>query len=354
LYGRPPVTVRAIRRTLRDAYAIEPASVSVVPYGHDAHAWVYRVDATDGTAWLAKLHESPPTLASILVPQHVAGLGLAEVVAPVPTLSGSRWATIESEPDGAVGGPPVLVVAPFVEGTLALSVVLDDAQWRAYGGFLGALHATRIPSTLERLLPRETFTPYNVAEVHTLVATRPVPSRGPARAVVSAFWRDHAARIERLLTRCDELARRLAADPPPNVLCHADIHRGNILVEPAGGLRFIDWDGVVYAPRERDLMFVIDGVTGGPRVTARQQHLFLEGYGPVEINRVALAYHRHAWAIQDIGEYTAQVLRRGRVARAEREEALARLVGQFDPDGQVAAAEADWDSIERPGRPRSR
>src|SRR4051794_24640950 len=349
LYGRPPVTIRAIRQTLRDAYALEPATVEIVPAGHDAHAWVYRVVGTDGTAWLAKLHEAPPTKASVLVPQHLAGLGLDEVVSPISTVTGSPWATIDSGPTGA-DGPPVLVVAPFIAGTPALSAGFDDAQWRAYGAFLGALHAVSVPATLEPLLPSETYVPYNEADVRMLVATRPVPSRGPARTVVAAFWREHAARIDRLLARCDALGRRLAADRPPTVLCHADTPRGNILVEPAGGLGVVDWDGVVLAPPERDLMFVIDGVTAGPPVTPRQQALFMEGYGVVDVDEVALAYERHAWAIQDNGEYARQVLQPGPVPRAERAEALALLVGQFDAGGQVDAAEAGWDNLDRPLR----
>src|SRR3954453_5858373 len=194
LYGRPPVTVRAIRHTLRDAYALEPATVEIVPAGHDAHAWVYRVVGTDGAAWLAKLHEAPPTKASILVPQHLAGLGLDEVVSrsrrsppprrgrartrPVP---GSPWAPIESASGPPADRPAVLVVAPFIAGTPALSAGFDDAQWRAYGAFLAALHAVAVPASLQPLLPSETYVPYNEADVRTLVVTRPVPPRGPAR-----------------------------------------------------------------------------------------------------------------------------------------------------------------------------
>src|SRR3954447_18802322 len=140
LYGRPPVTVRAIRHTVRDAYARGPATVEIVPAGHDSHAWVYRVVGTDGTAWLAKLHEAPPTKASIVVPEHLARLGPGAVVSPISTVTGSPWATIDSGPTGA-DGPPVLVVAPFIAGTPALSAGFDDAQWRGYRALLGALHA---------------------------------------------------------------------------------------------------------------------------------------------------------------------------------------------------------------------
>src|SRR3954462_14966187 len=153
LYGRPPVTVPAIRHTLRDAYALEPATVEIVPAGHDAHAWVYRVVGTDGAAWLAKLHEAPPTKASILVPQHLAGLGLDEVVSPISTVTGSPWARIESASGPPADSPAVPVAALFTPGPPALPAGFDDAQWRAYGAFLAALHAVAAPASPEPLLP---------------------------------------------------------------------------------------------------------------------------------------------------------------------------------------------------------
>jgi spectinomycin phosphotransferase len=350
VYGRPPVTLREIRRAIGEAWDITPSTVERLVAGHDAHAWGYRVQETNGTPWFAKLYEGAPTASSILVPQHLAGSGLDAVVAPVSTRSGAPWATLDGHPGRAAAEPPTLSLAPFVDGRPALDRPLDDGQWRAYGRFLAALHAVRLPRTLHRTIPRETFRPYNAAAVRAMVATRPLPARGPARTAMAEMWRDQTWRVERLLDRAEVLAGDLLVDPPPNRLCHADIHRGNILVDAAGRLRVVDWDGVVLAPRERDLMFVIDGVTAGPPVTPRQQALFMDGYGTADVNAVALAYYRHAWAIQDIGEYADQVLRRSPVARAEREESLGRLVGQFDVGGQVAAAEAGWDNLDRPPR----
>jgi spectinomycin phosphotransferase len=42
-------------------------------------------------------------------------------------------------------------------------------------------------------------------------------------------------------------------------------------------LWLLDWDGVVVAPRERDLMFVVDGVLADAPVTAEQQSWFFDG-----------------------------------------------------------------------------
>ena len=48
----------------------------------------------------------------------------------------------------------------------------------------------------------------------------------------------------------------------------------------------VDWDGLLLAPRERDLMFV----------AGEEWTRFLEGYGPAALDRTVLAYYRAARA----------------------------------------------------------
>ncbi len=70
---------------------------------------------------------------------------------------------------------------------------------------------------------------------------------------------------------------RSIADPRRWVLCHADLHAGNVLVGPDGPVTILDWDSAMFAPRERDLMFpgaaVAGTWTGDEHVTS-----FLRGY----------------------------------------------------------------------------
>ena len=60
-----------------------------------------------------------------------------------------------------------------------------------------------------------------------------------------------------VVRRYRELGALLAADPPAFVLCHADIHTANIILNPRGEIRIVDWDETVIAPKERDLMFFV-------------------------------------------------------------------------------------------------
>jgi len=123
----------------------------------------------------------------------------------------------------------------------------------------------------------------------------------------------------------------------PQVLCHADAHTWNVLVDTAGQWWLVDWDEVVLAPKERDLMFVVGGIGAG-LVTPRQSELFLHGYGPVAIDPVALAFYRYAWAVGDIGAYGERVFLLDDTGPATRRAAVDGLMGLFAPGEIVSLA----------------
>ncbi|RPI93230.1 MAG: hypothetical protein EHM39_12995, partial [Chloroflexi bacterium] len=88
------------------------------------------------------------------------------------------------------------------------------------------------------------------------------------------------------------------------MVCHADIHTGNLLVDTQGKLFIVDWDQPVFAPRERDLMFV---TVGDFMTDEREESLFFQGYGQAEIHPLILAYYRYERVMEDLAEFAAQV-----------------------------------------------
>jgi spectinomycin phosphotransferase len=87
----------------------------------------------------------------------------------------------------------------------------------------------------------------------------------------------------------------------------------------------------VLASKERDLMFSVGGGISTKLVDPNATARFLEGYGDVEIDDAALAYYRHAWAIQDVGGYAWRVLLDASATEIQREDAARILFGLFEP-----------------------
>ena len=122
------------------------------------------------------------------------------------------------------------------------------------------------------------------------------------------------------------------------MLCHADLHTWNVLVEDAGRLWIADWDEAVLAPRERDLMFVVGGGIGHGLVGPSEEASFLEGYGQVTADPALLAYYRCAWAVQDIAAYGEQALLSPTAGEATRRAAVEGFEDLFAPGNIVDLA----------------
>lgn len=287
---------------LTDYFGLSAPRVEPLALGADNATAVYRV-RDRGRDYFLKARRGPVNPAPLLVPRALADQGVPHLLAPLPTRSGALWVTAE----GAGGETLSYTLYPYLEGRMAAHGGLTDAQWVAYGATFRQVHAATLSPEVERAagLRRETFVPRwvpRVLEIDALVAATPRFAE-PVRQALAEFWRAEHERILALLASAELLGARLRAANLPLVPCHADAHLWNILVEPGGALWVVDWDEVLLAPKECDLLFVVGEGIGPGFIEPRETALFFEGYGPADVNGDALAYYRHERAIGDIGGY---------------------------------------------------
>lgn len=316
----PALAADALRAALGDGYHLAAREISFLPLGYDSAAAVYRVQAEDGKYFL-KYRRDAVNEAGLAVPRFLHEQGVGAVVPPLRTVTGGLWHGCEA---GA------LIVYPFLHDAHPLPSGQAFDLWRQFGATLRRVHEAALPPALAALLARETFEPAGLALVKRLdsaIGAQRWPS-GPAQVVADA-WGAHRGQIHALTVRAEALGRRLRAAPPgPLRLCHADPHWDNVLVDAEHRLWLVDWDEALLAAPERDLMFVIGGLSDDwatPADTAR----FFEGYGPVEVDAAALAYHRADWALQDIGEFARQALEDAEAGAATRADAARLFQGLF-------------------------
>lgn len=335
---RPALDDSTLVGGLRDRYGLPVESLAFVALGNDSAAWTYRATASDGGAWFVKVRRDPRT-AGILVPRFLRELGLTEVVAALPTRDGEPWVQI---------GPWAVLVYPLVDAPRAMDVGLNDDGWKRLGAFAARLHSTTLPPDLATRVPREDFRPKATAMArrvarHVDAGRLPASTRDEIAKRVVAVWTEHWAVIEQLIRRSEELARRIRdgvglARPLRFVPCHADLHAANVLVGADGGLLIVDWDEIVLALSERDLMFVRGSAIAGI-VSDREATAFETGYGPREAaaaDPLLIAWYR---ALLDPA-----------VGTATRANALALFESNFEPGGEIETAIAADDRL-RAGQP---
>lgn len=328
----PGLDRERITACLAAHYGLDVASITYLPIGYDLDAAVYQVVAREGTVSFLKVRFAPIHEASLRVPGALIDRGVPNILAPVFSRNGQAWSACDGDS---------LVLYPYIAGENAASAGLTDNQWRAFGATLRAVHDSGLAATMRDVVPVETFTLPSAATVrHISALVEASDFLSPAAARFAAFWREQAGRIDSMLERAETLGRTLQTKQFELVLCHADIHAANILVGGDGGITLIDWDGPLIAPRERDLLFVVESRIAR-EVTRREEDLFFAGYGPVPIDPDALIYYRYERIIEDIGVSGRSVLLDPDRSEAARADEAAFTMRFFAPDGDIDRAEAD-------------
>ena len=144
--------------------------------------------------------------------------------------------------------------------------------------------------------------------------------------------------IDYLIQQAERFAAYLIANPLEFVLCHADIHVGNMLITEQDQLFIVDWDDTILAPKERDLMFIGAGIGE----LWKHEERFWDGYGEVEINPIALAYYRHERIIQDIA---VTILEYIETDTPDLDALIWMINAQFTPNGVLDMARKSAEGI---------
>jgi spectinomycin phosphotransferase len=290
---------------LEAAYGTRVAGLAFLPVGNDPASWSYRVEQARGPARFLKVRAGTG-MPGAAVPAHLHRQGVPNVLAPLPTTGGQPFVQLDRF---------AIALYPLLEATTGAETGLSPAQWRQLGATVRQVHA--VPPS-PGLVARERFRPAGrelVAELEARLAD-PSPGDAPARALAES-WRARRGAVRALLERSDGLGGQLAGASFPEVLCHADLHTWNVLVDAGRRLWIVDWDEAVLAPKERDLMFVVGGLARG-LVRPADTDRFLSGYGDAAADPRLLAYYRAAWAVQDVVAYGREVLAPGLGERTRR------------------------------------
>jgi spectinomycin phosphotransferase len=334
----PRLAETAITEALQTHYGLQATDLAFLPVGNDSASSAYCVETTDGATYYLKARaRSGFSLASLIVPHYLHRQGMPHIIPPLITASRGLSVSVEGF---------ALSLYPFVHGRMGAHGGLSETQWQELGALVRRLHSTHLPPEIAVIVPRETYTPSRHSLMEDLEAAVCWSELTGAQQRLSEFWHSRQETIGEVVDRCDALARHQRQAAGPLVLCHADLHPWNTLIDTSDRLWLVDWDEVILALKERDLMFVVGGIgtqTGRPQDTAH----FLEGYGNAVIDPDALAYYRYAWAVQDMAAYAERVFFLPDLSEEARCEAVRGFVDLFEP-GEIISLALDSEGASVP------
>lgn len=323
---RPDIQDSVIIARLQEEFRLRVSELDFLPLGADVNTAVFRVVSDEGSAYFLKLRQGDFDPAILYVPQLLKLAGVQAVIAPLETSGGQGWGSL---------GEYRMILYPYIAGQDGYQAALSEGQWRAFGAALRGIHSVRVPVELTPLIQRESFSPYwreCVKDFQEQVKQRDY--RDPTAVKLAALMKVQHGTISRVVKRAEELALEVQNSAPEMVLCHGDLHAGNLLITMGGALHIVDWDNPIFAPKERDLSQV-----GGSAVwhEAGEVALFYQGYGPAAVDRQALAYYRYERIIQDIAEFCKQLLLSDE-GGSDREQSYRYFASNFTPEHEIELA----------------
>jgi spectinomycin phosphotransferase len=324
---KPDIPDELIIARLQEEYNLRIPELSFLPIGADARTVVYRAVSNDGTAYFLKLRRKFNDVI-VRVPLVLKENGIQEIIVPYETQSGQHWADF---------GEYKIILYPFIEGKDGFEKALTNEHRRMLGAAFRRIHSVQVPPELKERIRKETFSPEwrnDMRSYQAQVETKTF--NDPTAAKLAEFIKSKQNEITHLFGRAEELASALQSKPLELVLCHTDIHGGNILISDKGQLCIVDWDDPILAPKERDLMFIGGGIDEIWK-TKREEAVFYEGYGETEINLAALAYYRYERIIEDLVVICEQLLLTDE-GGADRERSYGWFTGNFEPGSTIEIA----------------
>ena len=324
---KPDISDELIISQLQAQYGLQVTRLEFLPLGADMGTAVYRVIAENGTAYFLKLRRGFEEII-VTVPLFLRSQGIQEIIIPFQTKSKEHWADF---------GEYKMILYPFIKGKDGFDRELTDIHRKALGAALKAIHTSQVPPDLSKLIPQETFSAQwreSLKSLQALIENKTF--HDPTAAKLAEFMKSKPREIDQLVERTEELASEVQSKSLEPVLCHTDVHGGNILMSDDDKLYIVDWDNPIFAPKERDLMFIGGGI-GEIAHNEQEEASFYEGYGKTEINLPALAYYRYARLIEDLA-VIGELLLRSDEGRADREQSYGWFISNFEPGNTIDIA----------------
>lgn len=301
--SEPAIHTSVVLEAIRQAYGLPVERVTFFTTGWVSYC--YRAETAAGERYLLKLYDQSapaPLLASSrdfylpLTHQLCTSQLLPQIACPVPARDGSFSVS-------AV--PYLLILFHFIEGEEVGFGTLPDEILVKLAGLVGRLHkSTRNLQLANPLVER-----FEIAFEDVLPAgLEALANLGPgARAGLRAFQElllSHRSEIRGYLDRLKGLQGVVRTRASEMVVCHTDLHGGNLLVDSGGNLYILDWEGAMLSPPEQDLFFFAGEDTFWDLFWPNYEREF----GPARLDVDTLGFYYYRRGLEDLAEWVQRFL----------------------------------------------
>jgi spectinomycin phosphotransferase len=311
---------------LKTHYGMNIHVTHLITGGADINAFVYKAD-TQTHSYFVKFKHGEYNEINLSIISLLHDSGIKEIIYPICTLKGKLFQQL----DGFS-----IIVYPYIDVPNGFNRNLTVKHWIQLGKTLRQIHELSVPNLIQKQLRKETYSIQwreTVRSFYDKIEFNAFDDK--ITKDFKLFFKQNINIIQRLVDGAEDLSKKIRPNTDSYVLCHSDVHAGNVLVGESE-LYIIDWDEPMMAPKERDLMFFGGGV-GNVWNNPKDLSYFYEGYGPANIDKVILSFYRYERIVVDIAEFGEDLLLREQSDQS-RFEMFNHFINMFDPNGVVDIA----------------
>ncbi|HAT3884546.1 TPA: aminoglycoside O-phosphotransferase APH(9)-Ia [Legionella pneumophila] len=324
---RNNITDQHLIALLKVYYGIDIHTVQLIVGGADMNAFGYKADS-ESNSYFVKLKYGHHDEINLSIIRLLHDSGIKEIIFPIYTRDTKLFQQIDHFK---------IIVYPFINAPNGFTQNLTEKQWHQLGKVLRQIHETSVPTAIQQRLRKETYSPKWREMVRSFYNKIGFDdSDDQITTDFKTFFNQKIDSIHRLVDSSEELSKKIQLDLDKYVLCHSDVHAGNVLVVNEGSIFIIDWDEPMLAPKERDLMFIGGGI-GNVWTKPHEIDYFYEGYGKTNVDKIILSYYRHERIVEDIAVYGQDLLSRDQ-NNESRLESFKHFKSMFDPNDVVEIA----------------
>jgi spectinomycin phosphotransferase len=285
---------------LNDTYNLEDVTLTFVPKGECS--WGYIVAIREKPRYFLKLVKEGvcsdfPTRQAIQAQMELFhDHGFQHMQPPPKRGKGKYLNTLEDF---------TAQLLPYVAGKTPET--LTEAQEREWGLLMARLHRCKISEKEQPVL--ENFGESKIKAFKALMekVDQPIGFFSPVQSKLLQRLRDVRKTLMENLDAMEKQRADLLEKQDSKrdyVLCHGDPNSSNIIITDNDELKLVDWDGILLAPRERDLWALKDHTVAMEAYQTRMESLNVDAKPDEDL----MAYYQLEWDIQEIVDFGGRIL----------------------------------------------
>jgi thiamine kinase-like enzyme len=300
---------------VQQGYGLSLESVEFILRGFGGDC--YRAETIFGTSYFLKLHDpiaNQMTAASLrafylplMYQLHEKGI-LPQIPHPIPTSDGSLSLSI---------GNNELVITNFIKGQLVGFGELPKKVLLRLAEMVGILHNSIAELQFEQpfidqfeiVFEDDLLKSFDILSGLTGTAT-------PGQVRLREIILPHKALIITNLERLRKLQTYARNTKKSKVVCHTDLHGGNLITDQQGTLYILDWENALIAPPEHDIFFFA-GENGFWELFWPN---YVRHFPAASIDPDLLRFYFYRRTLEDIADFIFRILRRESTPERDQEE----------------------------------